>query len=525
LRIEGITPGSIEEKKTVSFLKSALRELLDQVYYVDVPVYAWSWSCLVEINGSTRPCVLLPYSLGVDLTVNPSEIVRIEDITLLDEVNVEDKVVLLSYPRNHVELRLITNIVAEKNPRLILLNTGITGLLKADVVLGSTGFTYTPTSPLKTPVVCLDEASTREMLSHGGRVLAKSSMEKTTGNIIAGYLNGSGEDEVHVTAHHDNIIGAPDSTPSQYLIKIAENLGKANLPVNIVFVSYTSREIGDLEFTEYHYNWGERYLLSILENKGELEKTLYAVSIGPLNMGGELLAMGHLVLREYLPTNQVIFSENTFHTESHSYMEHGVPSVTFTTLNSLKYRNTNIVGSAGDSGVLVGELVDLLKRLLSNVKPRDEWIRVLREHSISVLGDAVLSARIEATRLMDLMHQLPLIKGVKTLTKTAYTTFYYYCLQPFKAHVESALWCNLARRNLDALSQVLGTCRKHLVIGDEYKSLKLNMPSVFGDQYLDLILESTVKNLRSIINNELFKTTCIKLMRCYKSVEENHRDR
>lgn len=523
--IEGITPGSIREKQAVKFLKSALGELLDQVYLVDIPVYAWNWSCLVEINGSTRPCVLLPYSLGVDLVVNPGEIIKIENIELLGELNIEDKVVLLKYPENHVELRLITNIVADKNPRLILLNTGSMGLMKADVVLGSTGYSYSPTTPLKTPVVCLDEASTREMLSHGGRILAESSMEKSTGTIIVGYLNSRGEHEVHITAHHDSIIGGLDSTPSQYLVKIAESLSKTTPSVNVAFISYTSREIGDLEFTEYHYNWGERYLLSILENKGDLEKTLYAVSIGPVNMGDGLWAMGHPVFQLYLPSVQVTFSENTFHMESHAYMEHGVPSVTFTTLNSLKYRNTNIVDSTRIHGELPGELVDLLMRLLNTVKPCDKWIKHLREHSIRALGDSELSARIEATRLMDSTLQLPLIKSIKTVTKTAYTTLYYYCLQPFRAYAESALWSNLAWRNLNAFSELFKTCRKHLIIGDEYKSLKLNMPTVFGDQYLDLILGNTVKNLRSIINNELFKTTCIKLMRCYKSVEESHRDR
>ncbi|MEM3993056.1 MAG: hypothetical protein QXW93_02455, partial [Desulfurococcaceae archaeon] len=62
--------------------------------------------------------------------------------------------------------------------------------------------------------------------------------------------------------------------------------------------------------------------------------------------------------------------------------------------------------------------------------------------------------------------------------------------------------------------------------GNENEYLVLDaLPREFIDQYMNLFLKYNVKKLRSIINNEIIKTTRNKLVRCCKDVEESNRDR
>ncbi|MEM4952600.1 MAG: hypothetical protein QXR51_00615 [Desulfurococcaceae archaeon] len=526
MSIDGILPGSLKEAQIVKYMKNVLEDLLDQVYVVKIPVYEWSWNCLLEINSTEKPCILLPYSTELELIIKPREVLVVENTNFIDKANIEDKVILVKYPKDPIELRFITNVISKKNPKLILLNTNMPGLLKADVVLSSLGYTYAPTCPLKPPVVSLDETLTKELITRGGVVKAASTIRVNYGNIIVGYLNRGSEYSVHVIAHHDTIIGDFRYSPSYYLLKFIERISNKDLPVNLTIISYTAREIGDVEFTEYHYYWGERYLLRIMENKGELERTLYTIAIGPINISGELKAVSHPVFHRYLHDKNVVIEDNAFLLESHTYMEHGIPSITFTTETSLRYRNSNISFNAEETHETIKRAIDLMETLLNNIKPNDMWIKDVHEHVINKLGETELDVRVEATRLIDLMHQLPVPEGVKAFTRSAYRTFYYYCLQPLELYAESALLPSLSKVNLKSLSKIISVCRSYLVVGNENEYLVLDaLPREFIDQYMNLFLKYNVKKLRSIINNEIIKTTRNKLVRCCKDVEESNRDR
>ncbi|MEM4718294.1 MAG: hypothetical protein QXE81_06020, partial [Desulfurococcaceae archaeon] len=96
MKINGVIPGSREEREAVDAIKIEMKDTMDSVKTLDIPVYEWSWSCQFESKELVSQCILLPYSHMRSIEINPSEIINVKDIDkiLKQGSNLYEKVVM-----------------------------------------------------------------------------------------------------------------------------------------------------------------------------------------------------------------------------------------------------------------------------------------------------------------------------------------------------------------------------------------------------------------------------------------------
>lgn len=523
MRLGGIVPGSDEERHAVKLVASTLRDIVDHVELVDVPVYTWWWNCSIRYAGLEKPCVLLPYSPPLKASVRPSDLVVVK-AERIREIDVEGKIAVIEYPERPEELRLLTYVIGRRNPVAILLVTPRNDLLKSDLILGTPGFTYTPSVPLSVPVICVDQSSFRALTTSGLDIEAESRISRSSAKVVVAGLNGRGELEAHLTSHHDSVIGGFEATPTSVLLLALEHLKRQDLPVNLTIVSYTAREIGDADFTEYHYTWGERYLLRILSNKGKLERTLYSVSIGPLCGEDEVRVAAHPALGKYLESTGVQVDYNHFLLESHPYMELGIPALTITTRKLHSCRNST--GSAKVPVEIVKSAQNTLQLLLGNVKASEDLVRVTRSYAISVVDEQSLELRVEVTKLMDTAQSLNVLRGLKTISRLAYSLVYLACTHPFRVYANASLLGGVSHQALGVLRELLSFCKDEIIVGDGKTFIFMKPAPSFGDFYLANYVAHLAKALKSLVSSEIGKLLCERyLERCVESGAKGHWNR
>ncbi|MEM4662067.1 MAG: hypothetical protein QXQ73_05270 [Desulfurococcaceae archaeon] len=526
MQLQSILPGSGAEKRAVEHIVSTLRSIADYVSVVDVPVYAWNWRCTVIADGKELPCVLLPYSPPAKLSVRPGNVVS-GDLNGLLEANIEGKFVLINYPGRNEELRLAVYLLSRKNPVAVALVTPRSGLLKADVALGTPGYTYLPTTPPSVPVLCVDLEVAKLISTSYVDVEAESNIARGTARVVVAGVNGNSELEVHITSHHDTIIGGIEMTSTNMLLSMAKQLKGQELPVNVTMISYTAREVGDLDLTEYHYTWGERYLLRVLKGKGVLERVLYAIALGPLQSNGELVVAAHPILSKYVEDLHVPVNYNHFLLESHPYMEMGIPALTLMTPNSLLYRNsTHGLGyNQEKQGVLV-KANNVISMLLKNVKPSEDWIRLTWRRILNAVDEQGLELRKEVTRLTDIARFHGVINGLRIITRSAYSLVELACTRPFRVYVHSSLFAGLSRSTLSVLEEITSTCNGEVLVGDGQGYRFLRLMHGFKETFSNLYVEYLVKGLKTVVDNEISKAICmLQIARCIELGEESDRNR
>jgi Iap family predicted aminopeptidase len=508
LDYSSVIPGSAVEDEIFGKVISDLRESLDWVKSLLVPVLKWSYECSIETGNKVSSCILLPYSSGLHGEFKHGDFVWIRDPREILFVDVKGKVIILRQSLDEKLLRLVVYLAVVRGASGLLLTSEQRGVLKASVVVGSPGYSYVRSLPVSIPVVAvpLDPVDLSE--SRGVVIRVKANVEESRGRIIIGGLNGKGDKEVHIIGHHDTILGGFKSTSTRLLLELARDKAIRELSkiANVVFISYTARELGDPELREYNYTWGERYLLKIIAERGGIENILYSIALGPLIYGRSLEAWGHPLLLKPLVETRVARGENTALLESHPYIEHGVPSITLTNRESLIYRNTNLQISEDSSTTLLRELVNTITYLTTHLEPLDNWVNVLRRHAYERVGEAILEARIEVTRLLDIA-QREGFRGVYKATRLSHNLLYAACIDPLEYYLDSSMWAGLSWESIKGLERLLEGCRGLLFIGSEEGYV--SYPSVIGfiEDVLRGVRGITLKKLKTRIDNELIKST------------------
>ncbi|MEM1732693.1 MAG: hypothetical protein QW278_05665 [Desulfurococcaceae archaeon] len=435
--IEDAVPGTSRERRVVDTVLNELKENADWSKRIEIPIVKWENTCRVLVDEFERECRTLPYSLSAEIDGKPRVVNDIRE--LREERDLSDKIVVMRYPGRYIDLRKTIYTVLAKSPGALILVTDKQGLLRINTVLSTPGFTYRPSVPVPIPVICVDKAL-GEMIKRANRVVVetKSSINDGEGMVVVAGINGSGEDEIHVTSHHDHWFkGVGGSYVGlSALLKLSERIKKddASGLHNIVLISYTARDIGDKLFTEYHYTWGERYLLKILDNKKKLENVKYAVAIGPI-YHDRINAIAHPCferdLREMLRTGFIdkISRNHVFH-ESLPYIEKGIPAITLTTIDDIAFEihNSNMDNEEIiNYEYLVDRVVEIVTKLIKLSIPDKGLVANTVEYVKSELEEIPLEAKISVSKLMDISMESPR-RGLHALTRIGYGLFYSTCL-------------------------------------------------------------------------------------------------
>ena len=508
MKTRNTVAGSRNEKKILDRIKSKLIDIVDSVDILKIPVYTWSSSCTIRIGGIERECVLLPYTPGIETYVHGGSIIT-GDVNRILGKDLLDKVVLIEYPDTYEEFKWITYLISMKNPQLIIFV--VKGdFLKSDVVLGTPGYTYASTILPSIPVISVDQGTSRLMLNMDFQVKAVSGINTGEAGILIAELNGKGENSIHITTHHDTLLGDYAHISTSLLIKLAEALKKQDLPANTMLISYTAREIGDYEFTEYHYTWGERYLLRIMESRGELDRVIYSVSIGPVHAPSKIRIVGHPALfpdlREVL--NRFEFTSNHALLESKPYLDHGIPALTITSLMETWRIHNSTYKYLDEREEVIDILVDTVVKIINNLKAVDNWVEYMRKHVIEKLDKHKLDIRVEAAKIIDLAGKQKPSKGAKTITRLMNSTMYLACSDPLRVYLVSGLLENLSMDSAFKLREILSSCKGISLIGDN-RAYKISSIKQLVKQYVDLIINAylgeIVTYLRNQVSNEISK--------------------
>lgn len=521
----GVVPGSLKEREVIQDIASIIKEHVDHIEILDIPVYTWEWSCVVKIDSDTRDCVLLPYSPSVYLELDSQDIIY-KDLKDIIKSNVTGKIVITDYPERPWELRIITYLISRKNPSVILLvNRSHVGL-KSDLVLGTPGFTYQPSIPPIQPVISIEPGTFDLILTRRAQLYANSKLMRAKGRILVAWLNGKGEKEIHITAHHDSIIGDFEKTPAKTLVAIVKSLAKESLPVNIKAIFLTSREIGDVDFTEYHYMWGERYLLEVLDAKGELDNVLISLSIGPLTGSADLKAVINPVFSDFTERHGLPTTYDMIYNEAGPYTEKGILSMSFTLSDSHTYRNSTYGDVRSEVEKRLVEIIQHLVKTMNIKSVESNMLKQLRNHILSKIGEQELELRAEVTRLLDLAEIQIEFNTLRSIMRIAHSLIEIACTNPLRILVREAPLENLSKDFISEFRRVLTTCEEEVLLGDKLRYDFVRVNGSFINTYVDLRMKTYVKYLRNVIDSEINKAICLKhLKRCVQRGEESDRNR
>ena len=529
-RQHGILPGSIEERRFSHYLLSRLKDHVDWAKTINFPVYSWRGECTLEISGETYNCAALPYSPPVEVEVNSMSIKLLNSLADIHKL-VNDSIVVVKYPESYTELRWLHYVLSSRGIKLVVFYTN-GDYVKADTVLGTPGFTFNPSTPPSTPAICVSSGIARLITGRSVRVRVESSLSSSEASIIIAGINGRGEGEVHVVGYHDVLIGKYTNTSSSILCKLARYLKKSSLQGNIVLVSYSARELGDKQFTEYHYTWGLRYLLKLLESRGELSRVHSALALGPLHSTRRIRVVTHPVLKNIpvLEKTTSLFELSVDHNhallESHVYVSNGIPAITLTTLPySWWCHNSTLNCTQTDLGE---DALSLIARLASSLVEYDYSVstRELDNYVVSTVGESTLEARSTAFRIKSLTRILNTHDYVREATRLGYGIFYSMCSDPFSVTFSADLLVEISEKSLSTLRSVLEKCAGEVVVGNSEWYLTARISKGFSSEiFLKSYIEKIVKKRNSLIDSSVIRYLCEKALRgSYHGVEE-HRNR
>lgn len=527
--MDGVIPGSRLENRIVDDFSIRLREHVDQVYKIDVPLYTWIHDCSIEVKQEHYPCIHLPYSRLDEISFDQSDVIALPEIRSLEDIanSIRGKIVLLPYPRDQYLTRLYSVILARGDARAIVYYSTQDNIVRAGIVHSSMKIDYSPSMPLDIPVVSIDRITMERLLKTGGTLRAMSRLAESMGKIVLGYVNGVGERSIHILSHHDSLINPRYQSSLIILETLAGKTRELNMKHNIVLISYTARELGDIEFTSYHYTWGERYLLRVLANRGDLEKLDYAVAIGPLFGKGDLLVKGHDFLLEQIRQYGVKVNTNYVFSEAYSYIEQGIPSIVVMEAYSDLFRNTNITIDHDEFTIQARKVIDLVVDFITHFSIDQSSLNKYRQKLLESISDLELEERVLFSRTWDLRVLIddPWL-FIKSYTKLAHGVFHILCLDQVIVDYYASLWVSISPERIETIKKIGRECNHELIINTGNLSIDIVKPSSeFIESLERLISRHVINYLNSKLDEVISNTICKDLTRRVSYVEKSNRDR
>lgn len=345
-RRETVTGTNIEHEIADKLYK-LFKETMDHVEKIPVPVDSWQQEkCIIIIGDHEIKCYAMPYTLSGEVDARLVYAEYLGNRIVLGN-NPSDSIVLIPFPPDPDDSKYVVLKLYEQGAKAVIFYEQLPGRYRKAVIIGDEDYSHTHGSPSPLPAVSIrKEDYLKIMKTRNTRAYlrVKTSIEhRATGYNVVGIINGKGEKEIHITAHHDHwFTGFSDNLLGvEILLQVAKYFRKIWDGHNLVFISFTAEESGAPYFTSWYWTWGSRFYLKLLEETGRIENILADVNIDTIyrepfeiNYNPSLYRCLEKLSKKY---RLRIHGYDHADFDSFSYTIHGIPALTINNLKEIMH--------------------------------------------------------------------------------------------------------------------------------------------------------------------------------------------
>lgn len=438
-----VITGTRNEHRFVNIIARFLEEYVDEVKFLETPVSSWEeQECIVETEKHRIECRALPYTLPANIRGKYVSGEYLHGRIALRE-KPGNKLVIIPFPDEPDDAKYVVLSLYTLGAAGVIFYDVLPGRYRRIVIVGDEDYSFSHGSPPPIPVVSIRKEDAMKIVKDTGAInlLVKTSIRHNSiGRTVVARIHGAGDEEVHVTAHHDHwFTGFSDNMIGvELLLHLAGLYGKTWNGPNLVLISYTAEESGAPYYTSWYWSWGSRYLLELMDKTNELDKiiadiNLDAIYTRPLLVNGNPALLG--CIDEIAKDYPLVYRGHDYTDfDSFSYTMKGIPALT---LHSLPYMKHIYHTDLDDGREVLDKTIsvsgEILVKMIECVAKKKIAVKELASHLKSLIGDPVepelrsLIARIEtldnvignqytsiriATQLLTRVTYMPVLDGV-----------------------------------------------------------------------------------------------------------------
>ncbi len=326
--LNDVTAGSDKELIVVKYITNWLNDLNVEVKINPIDVISWND---LECHVSNFKCVSLP-------PVRSSEVYG----ELTDDLNkCEDKILITSTTDFPDNVWTIYNLAVERGARAVIFYDEFPGRFRRIVVTGVWSYSFNEGSMPPIPAVHLRREDginlMRNYLGKSVELICRTDLRESTGYNIEGFIGGSKEEEVIISAHHDKWLkGFRDDVIGVYaLIKLASKVVNNRVKYSLRIVSFTAEEFGNPRLSPWYWSYGSRtYVRSVDLSSVEYVVNLDTVCMEPVRVNATGIEIG----KYFIKHTTLNFTYEGFdhpYTDGMSFSMLGIPTVTLHNLRDI----------------------------------------------------------------------------------------------------------------------------------------------------------------------------------------------
>ncbi|ABN70259.1 aminopeptidase Iap family-like protein [Staphylothermus marinus F1] len=428
--------GSEAEHQIASAIKEYFKEYSDWVKILKVPLDTWEEiNCTISFHDNVLDCKSMPFTLSGEVEGEPVFADYLGN-KIVSNKQVSDSIVFIPFPDDPDDSKYVVLKLYEHGAKAVVFYDILPGRYRRMVIIGDEDYSFSHGAPSPIPVASIKKEDYLRIYKEMPRRIVFRSKTKITHNVhgytvVAG-INGRGDREIHVTAHHDHWFnGFSDNMVGvELLIQLMKKYRKSWNGYNLVFISYTAEESGSPYFTSWYWIWGSRYYLELLEARNDTSKIIADVNVDaiytyPLHFNAnpsltdcinKLVEGGRGIYDGYDYTDF----------DSYSYTLHGIPAMTLHTFKEMKHiYHTNLDdGSEVYDHIITNalETLDDTVRCINNNMPKYKHItKYIKEK----LGDkAPLEARNLVSKLETINNKINEEASIRIITRELSSIIY-----------------------------------------------------------------------------------------------------
>ncbi|MCD6300632.1 MAG: M28 family peptidase, partial [Staphylothermus sp.] len=341
-----IITGSKNEDKAVKYLKDKLSEYVDWIEVIPTPVDTWyEEKCVLLCGNTTINCKSLPYTLSIELESEPVYGYYSGNRIALNK-HVDSKIVFIPFPQDPNNTKYVVLKLWREGAEAVVFYDQLPGRYRRIVITGDEDYSFTKGSPPPIPAVSIRKEDylkiVKEEPSKCSLKIIANVIHNNKGKTLIAGINGKGEKEIHLTAHHDHWFqGFCDNNVGvELLLQMTRLLNKDSYP-NILLISYTAEESGAPNYTSWYWSWGSRYYLSMLNDMNRVDNIIANINVdiiytSPLSINANpaLMKCIEKVMKQYKVRYRG-FDHPYFN--SFSYTLQGIPALTIHSFNEMQH--------------------------------------------------------------------------------------------------------------------------------------------------------------------------------------------